>query len=499
MADTTTEAVEAADAPPTAPADGVRLIGPEEERRFRERRSDSWLTAASTLVIGIVIVATSVAFDRLNFDVIVGMITLLVLTIITIPLLQAIARNDDDPDLFRLLVWAFVAKMAFSLIRYFVITVLYGDNADAGVYSVAADQLVRAARAGNFTLHAPALVNRPEESQRIAVVLALFYLITGTSRYAGTFIFSWICFLGQVAMGQAFKRAIPGGYLRRYRVLVLFLPSMLFWPSSIGKEALMIGAVGLVCWGASQILADRTRGSGVLIFLLGVVGLIFIRPHMGLIAIVALGFASSIGTIRSMAERGASRAAGVRLIALIVLIALGAVGTTQLTSFFGSGTDGVGGVLSATAAQTTTGGSEFAPITADNPLKLPGSFVTVLFRPFPWEAGNANGVIASVEGMLLIYLMWRYRESVRSLPRQFLRYPYLTFAATYAFVFTVAFSYVGNFGILARQRTQMYPLFLVALCVPALPPRERRSERRRAAREISIEIEPGQAQAPLSP
>lgn len=156
-------------------------------------------------------------------------------------------------------------------------------------------------------------------------------------------------------------------------------------------------------------------------------------------------------------------------------------------------------MLSATAAQTTTGGSEFAPITADNPLKLPGSFVTVLFRPFPWEAGNANGVIASVEGMLLIYLMWRYRESVRSLPRQFLRYPYLTFAATYAFVFTVAFSYVGNFGILARQRTQMYPLFLVALCVPALPPRERRSERRRAAREISIEIEPGQAQAPLSP
>ena len=32
---------------------------------------------------------------------------------------------------------------------------------------------------------------------------------------------------------------------RRYALLVLFLPSLLFWPSSIGKEAWMTLALGL--------------------------------------------------------------------------------------------------------------------------------------------------------------------------------------------------------------------------------------------------------------
>ena len=49
--------------------------------------------------------------------------------------------------------------------------------------------------------------------------------------------------------------------------------------------------------------------------------------------------------------------------------------------------------------------------------------------------------------------------------------PYLVFVATFTVVFITAFSFIGNFGILTRQRTQLLPLVFVFL---AMPPMARR-------------------------
>ena len=440
---------------------------PDLRKAGRPKRwSAGPLTIALGLAIGAVTIGVATVFDRVTYDVIVGAIVLLVLIAITIPQLQWISRKENDDQLFRILVVAFIAKLIFSLIRYYVITVAYGDNADAGVYSEAASKLAESLRSGRFTLIPPGLEGRPAESQRVAVVLSFFYILTGNTRYGGTFIFTWLCFQGQLLMCAAFKMAVPKGDIRRYRLLVLFMPSMLFWPSSIGKEALMIAAIGLVSYGAAYILSAKARLSGVAIFLAGVTGLMFIRPHMAMIAIAGVGFAAAIGSIRSMRDRGATRSASVRLGALIVLMGAAVVGATQLTAFFGTGTDGVSGVLASTTNQTSTGGSEFVPTAVDNPIMLIPATITVFLRPFPWEAGNVNGIIASFEGVLLAALMFKGRNRLKNLPRAIVDAPYLAFAATYALIFVIAFSYIGNFGILARQRTQMMPLALTALAIP---------------------------------
>ena len=46
------------------------------------------------------------------------------------------------------------------------------------------------------------------------------------------------------------------------------------------------------------------------------------------------------------------------------------------------------------------------------------------------------------------------------------RSPYLAFCVSYVLLFVVAFSSFGNFGILTRQRVQVFPFFLVLLAVP---------------------------------
>ena len=54
-----------------------------------------------------------------------------------------------------------------------------------------------------------------------------------------------------------------------------------------------------------------------------------------------------------------------------------------------------------------------------------------------------------------------------SLPRRLRGQPYLTYALVYFLLWVLAFGVISNFGILARQRTQMYPFYFALLSVTA--------------------------------
>lgn len=426
--------------------------------------------AMAVLAVCATLLVVALSMDHVSYDAMAGTMTLLALILITLPILSSVARKEGGRSVLRLLQWALAAKVGGTLLRHFFITVIYGNNGDAGVYSGAGIQLSEMWRNGQFTLTPPSLAGRGAETARIAVVVGAVYMITGVSRFAASFVFSFICFGGQILMWRAFRRAVPEGDHRRYAALVLFLPSMLFWPSSIGKEALMVGAIGLVSYGAAQLLGERIRAAGVVTFLAGVSVLFFIRPHMAMIAIVSLGFAVLFSSVAGANKSDLSKGFIMRMITLVVMLVVGSIATTQVSKVLGGGDDGgVTSVLSRTQGQTATGGSEFEPPAATTPLDVPASIVTVLFRPFPWEASSANGLVAGFEGIMLLVIVVSGRRRILMWFKTVARRPYLVFAATYAFVFIIAFSYIANFGILTRQRTQMLPLALVMMAMPIAP------------------------------
>jgi hypothetical protein len=72
-----------------------------------------------------------------------------------------------------------------------------------------------------------------------------------------------------------------------------------------------------------------------------------------------------------------------------------------------------------------------------------------------------------------VLCLWRARwiwAAIRSLRRQ----PYVVFCLVFSVLFIVAYSSYANFGLLARQRVQLYPLFLVLISIP--PVTGRRSD-----------------------
>ena len=77
---------------------------------------------------------------------------------------------------------------------------------------------------------------------------------------------AWLGFWGSYLFYRAFTIAFPEGRARSYARFMFLLPSFLFWPSSIGKEAWMICCIGMATYGVALILKHNQLGYPVAAF-----------------------------------------------------------------------------------------------------------------------------------------------------------------------------------------------------------------------------------------
>ncbi|HEY5014971.1 MAG TPA: hypothetical protein VIK61_19960, partial [Acidimicrobiia bacterium] len=211
-----------------------------------------------------------------------GLLLVPVLIGITLPLLRAAARQQDDPRLARLLVVALVLKMLGAVIRYGVAFDVYGGQADAKAYDKAGRVLAQGFRSGHLLFGHGAISN----THFIEIVTGVVYTIIGPTQLGGFFVFSWLGFLGLFFFYRAFALAVPHGDQRRYARLLLFMPSLLFWSSAIGKEAWMTFTLGMVAYGAAK--AFTRTPLGFVYLALGLEGTERVRPHMALLILGGL-------------------------------------------------------------------------------------------------------------------------------------------------------------------------------------------------------------------
>ena len=142
---------------------------------------------------------------------------------------------------------------------------------------------------------------------------------------------------------------------------------------------------------------------------------------------------------------------------------------SQMQSFFGVSVLDQGGaqqVLDRASQQSDEGGSSYEAIRPTSPIGAAQAAVAVVFRPWPYEAHNVQALLGSLEGVILLALALTSLRRLASVPRAMLKRPYVAYAFLYSLSFAYTFSSIGNFGILSRQRVQLYPLLVVLLCVP---------------------------------
>ncbi|WP_353953335.1 hypothetical protein V6K52_07930 [Knoellia sp. S7-12] len=377
---------------------------------------------------------------------------------VNVVLIRRVSRGGEEAWLPGLLGTAFALKMVGALARYYIAYIVYAGAADAQRYNLYAASYYKLWRDGTITFE----LGGKQGTQWMEVITTALYTVIGPSPLAAFFVFAAFAFWGQYFLFKAFRTALPEGNQKRYAALVLLLPSLLYWPSSIGKEAWLMFFVGVTALGAAYLFAHRPRAIPLL--LLGAAGTTLLRPHLAVLLFAALFVAQLFRPTAARSIGILSKVAGV-----IVLGAAAFVLTSQSASFLGIDDlsyQAVSDSVNAASEQASEGSSAFESSPIQSPADIPSAVITVLFRPFPFEARNAQMLLQGLEGLVLVVLVIRSWPRLRHLPSLLKRNPYVTFCMIYTAAFIWAFSGFGNFGILARQRVLMIPFFVILLALP---------------------------------
>jgi hypothetical protein len=429
------------------------------------------MAAVGAALVGVYVAATFLTIDRTPYDLWGATLIAPALVAISLPMLAREARRQADPRLFWFLVVALLLKLVGGLLRYWVTFYVYGAG-DATGYHREGARLAEGFWNGDFETGLRSLSG----SDFISLLTGVIYTITGPSKLGGFLAYSWLSFLGLFLFYRAFVVAVPEGDRRWYGLFVFFLPSLLYWPSSTGKEAWMVLTLGIAALGVARLFTGRAL-RGLVLLVGGALLAAIVRPHVA--GLVAIGAAGGLLFLRPMRSWGG-------IGPVLKWVGVGAVGALSLVlivqtqAFLGSNLEGdasvtsLGGVvgeLEEVATRSDSGGSEFKPVIVRSPLQVPEAIVTVLFRPWVFEANNAQSLVAAMESsllLLLVLLRWRWIwAALKSMRRQ----AYIAFAAAYSFLFVIVFASFPNFGLLARERVQVLPLFLALLCVAPAPRR----------------------------
>jgi hypothetical protein len=420
--------------------------------------------AFGVLIVGAMILTLlglAVAVDHTSYDIWGAIWIGPALILITLPLIKHAVRVEGDASIGRiLLLGALVKVIGASLIRYWVDLGLY-HGSDVVLYHHSGAELAPLFRSGIYKDLGKVTGTRFTE-----ILTGHVYALVGPSRLGGFMVFSWLAYVGLYLFWRAFRIAVPDGDHHRYLLLILFFPSMLLWTSGTGKDAWMILCLGGATYGFAALLSGRWRGSGIMA--LGLWGAVVVRPHLAVIFLVA-----AITTIPILlTARRSSRTSGRRgprlvLLGVVALAAVLVVGRAE--DFFDLkqlDVESAEGLTQLVAGNTSVGGSAFHSFDPSTTAGYGKAAATVLFRPFVFEAHNAQGLLAAMESLLLLAVFAASYERLARLPAAAVRIPYSTFAVSYIAAFIYAFAAVENFGILARQRSQLLPLLFVLVALP---------------------------------
>jgi len=351
-----------------------------------------------------------------------------------------------------LMVAVFLRLAACGLYIYVSFTV-YRAAADVVRYNTVATILLREFEtSGHYRILDPIW-----SSNFISMLTRDIYFVFGTSMLTAMVVFTLLALIGLYLFYRAFCLVYPLGNRGLLAILLFLAPSLTFWSSAIGKDALMVFFLGSAVFGYACLVHQRP-GKGFAFLTFGMAGVTAVRPHVGAMFMIAL----LVPYVLTRPGRGAF---GVLLkIATIpvMLIALLWIGDKAQEFVRVREVAEVESRLTGIGEGNRTGSAFGAASVGGRILYSPFFF----FRPFPWEVTNALAAVAAAEGLVVLILCLRQRKWFWTLIRisssNVFTYFMIFFLAELAIVLSTA---ITNFGLLSRQRIAALPLLFMLLCI----------------------------------
>ncbi len=242
-------------------------------------------------------------------------------------------------------------------------------------------------------------------------------------------------------------------FIRKLSLIIVFLPSVSFWSSAIGKDSISFLAVSLALWAALYL---RRR---LFTMFAAIAIMLFVRPHMAAIMILAFTAALLIeGKISKFSKIFVSLLA-LGVSAIMIPFALNYAGLTD-----GANISELNEYIEERQGYNMEGGGGI-DIGA---MSLPEQMFAYVFRPSLLEVNSIFSLAAAFDNLILLALFFaggyrilrgKYRSSGES----------LVFIWSYTMLAWIVLSMTtANMGIALRQKWMFVP-FLVFLLISVMP------------------------------
>ena len=294
------------------------------------------------------------------------------------------------------------------------------------------------ARAGNRAYH---------------VYLGVLFFLTGCTGLGAVMLNMMFTYWAGLRLASSMASVFPQYHVPAISTLFgIFVPSVVYWATNNMKE-------GLMYWACVQILCSvvPSKERSTPSFVAGILVAAALRPP---VAALWIGAVLVVNLFRS----GRVGAAMVSLALSPLLLA--AIGSN------------LGAEVSLSNAQQALDDS-YVEISTMNrgsvityyggkPTFFISGVISLFFRPFFWEAKGAAQMMASGETWLLTLLIFvRWIRLAPHQRRHVFRTPLIQASVIATAMFCVLFTWIGNEGLLHRQKTQALPALLALITLPA--------------------------------
>lgn len=275
--------------------------------------------------------------------------------------------------------------------------------------------------------------------------------------------FSLFSFVGLVGFAIAFARAFPWADKLSYYFWIFVFPALWFWPSSTGKESLVLMGLGLFVWG----YVGKNNRVSWFILLLGLALTFAVRPQIVAVIGLALILGYWLGTPNILSPPKLAQGLAIFLIGMgVMYYSLGTLGmgldaedVTEYIEYY------QGRNITATGGITDQRGVGLAGV--------PLSVINTLFRPFAWEVRNITQLVSAMEILLLWGLVYWKRRNLKNAIKYWRGNKLLRFALPFFVIYVILIGMAtSNMGLLARQRIFIFPfIFMFVFAYPYISKR----------------------------
>lgn len=264
-----------------------------------------------------------------------------------------------------------------------------------------------------------------------------------------TLIYNLFGSIGLILLYLSIKRYLTN--LSRYWVLILFIPSMNFWSSGLGKDAISYMACCLF------IYAVTTSTRPAFLIIIAFFSMFMVRPHIAAMLLISY----VIYFIIKSKTHIIVKAMILPVIAASLLFSLSFV--QQYVGLEEASFDSVSSYVDDRQSVNKGGGSSLDIASMSYPMQM----FTYIFRPLPFEAHNAVALITSFENIFLLFILIYIAFKSKSSLKIFFKNENL-WLFMYAFLTcTMLAITTANLGIATRQKWMFMPV-LIYLLIHAL-------------------------------